>query len=220
VGKAIYFLVAILALLALAVISCAHRSRRAELELLSEALLARPGATIADIGAGEGQLAVALAELVGPGRVYASEIDEDKRRDIERRARRGGLGNVVVIAAGESETGLAAGCCDAILTRGVYHHLTRPSPILAGIFEALKPGGRFVVIDFPPSRLLSLWKVKGVPGDRGGHGVRSDIVVREALGAGFEHVETIEDWPGLWPLGPYAVVFRKPLLPGAGGEAR
>ena len=53
------------------------------------ALKLKPGQTVADIGAGRGQLAAALAREVGPsGRVYATELSDDRLRDL----RAGGLG--------------------------------------------------------------------------------------------------------------------------------
>jgi len=183
--------------------------RSAELPRMSAELQLRPGATVADLGAGDGEVTAALAEIVGAtGRVFASEIEADKRAKLEGRAR-----NVAVVVASDTATGLARGCCDAIVMRAVYHHLTRPVVILADILGALKPGGRFLVIDFEPAWFLP--DIDGVPADREGHGVARETVIREARGAGLEHVKTIDAWPAMWPLGPYAVVLRKPLAPAA-----
>ena len=50
-----------------------------EMRLFSELLSLRPGADVADIGAGEGDYALAVAEIVGEtGAIYATELDEDK----------------------------------------------------------------------------------------------------------------------------------------------
>ncbi len=184
--------------------------RSAELPRLSAELQLRAGASVADLGAGDGEITAALAKLVGAtGRVFASEIDADKRAELAA-AR---APNVTVVVASDTATGLTRACCDAIVMRGVYHHLTQPGVILAGIVDALKAGGRFVVIDFEAAWFLP--DVDGVPANRGGHGVPREVVVREARDAGLEHVQTIDDWPALWPLGPYAVVLRKPLAPAA-----
>jgi len=67
-----------------------------------------------------------------------------------------------------TETGLPAGCCDAILLRGVYHHLTEPTAALVSLRRALRPGGRLLVIDFAPVWWLAPWTPKGIPKDRGG----------------------------------------------------
>jgi len=195
----------------LALAGCAHGPGPAELAVLGDALDLRPGATIADLGAGDGQIAVALARRVGAGgAVVASELGAAQRKAIAERARGEGLGNVTVVEASQAQTGLADGCCDAILMRGVYHHLTQPEATLAGIVAALKPGGRLVVVDFAPSVLLAPWPSAE---NRGGHGVRRDEVVSEARRAGLRHVSTVDRYPGMWPLGPYAVVFRKEAQP-------
>jgi len=75
----------------------------------------KPGATVAEIGAGHGYMAVRMAEKVGPaGHVYATEIDPDELVEIPRRAADAGLANLTVVTASDTDTGLAPGCCDAI----------------------------------------------------------------------------------------------------------
>src|SRR4051794_11959578 len=62
---------------------------------LVAALKLHPGQTVADIGAGRGQLTVALAREVGPsGRVYATELNHDRLSDIREAAESAGLRNV------------------------------------------------------------------------------------------------------------------------------
>jgi SAM-dependent methyltransferase len=96
---------------------------------------------------------------------------------------------------------LPPGCCDAIVLRRVYHHLTEPASINAALLQALRPGGVLAVIDFPPP---FFW-------GRGALGVPSKAVVSEVAASGFEQLRLIEDWPGRGPLATYCAVFRKPL---------
>jgi len=199
--------------LALGGVASAHAASRFEREVdrLAELLAIGPGSTVADIGAGKGAFAIALARRVGPGgRVYATEIDASLRAKIARAAEREGLANVVVVEALEDATGLPEGCCDAAFLRSVYHHLSKPEPILASLRRSLRPGARLAVIDFRPTRWLALWTPQDVPADRGGHGVRPEIVVREAEAAGFARVALEEDWPGSWLVPRYAVAFESP----------
>lgn len=192
---------------ALGASGCAHRPSGEELEVLTRALKLEAGSTIADLGAGDGRISVELARRVGAqGRVVASEVDGALREAIAQRARDEHLDNISVVAAGDAETGLEAGCCDAVLLRGVYHHLAQPEATLAGIVAALKPDGRLVVVDFPPTAFLAAWRSAE---QRRGHGVERDEVVDEVKRAGLEHTGDIAPYPGLWPLPAYAVVFRK-----------
>ena len=113
-----------------------------EAERLAALLALRPGAVVADLGAGDGDLSLALARRVGPnGRVYATELEAEQLEKIRKAARLAGLENVVVVQAGVAETGLPEDCCDAIVMRKVYHHLTQPAEIGASVFRALNPGG-------------------------------------------------------------------------------
>lgn len=175
----------------------AQRSRRSEVNRLAELLPLREGMTVADIGAGSGWLTVEIARRVGrSGRVYSTEISADRLRDIRQAAAAAELSNVIVLEAGEQATGLPSGCCDAIFMRRVYHHLSVPSAILTSIHEALRPGGRLVIIDFRPDGLVGTVTRMGV--DRA-------EVIRAATTSGFE-LATTDEWPG-WD--HYVVVFEK-----------
>jgi precorrin-6B methylase 2 len=189
---------AVLAAVAETTLLLAQRSRRAEVSRLAELLSLREGATVADIGAGTGWLTVEVARRVGPsGRVYSTEISVDRLTDIRRAAAAAGLSNVIVLEAGERATGLPSECCEAIFMRHVYHHLSDQSAILSSVHDALKPGGRLVIIDFRPDRLVGTLTRMGV--DRA-------EVIRAATSKEFE-VITADEWPG-WD--HYVVVFAKP----------
>ena len=114
---------------------------------------------------------------------------------------------MTTLQANATDTGLPPGCCDAVFLRTVYHHLTQPEPIVADLFAAVRPGGRLAIIDFSPRRWLSLLShVDGVPDDRGGHGVPSEVVVQELTAAGF----TLERQIGDWGRNTYCLVFTRP----------
>jgi ubiquinone/menaquinone biosynthesis C-methylase UbiE len=181
-----------------------RRSRGAERERVV-AMVGRPGATVAEIGAGDGWLSLEVARRVGPGgRVLATEIEADKRDAIRRAAVRAGLNNVTVVEAQLKETGLPDACCDAVFLRNVYHHLSDPAAIDLSILRALKPGGLLLVMDFEPAWWLGPWKTSA-PANRGGHGMPRPLLVEELTQAGFEQVREAPDWPGIG----YAVVARK-----------
>lgn len=205
------------ATLAFAVTAIASPSRAdsefdREIELLGDLLEIREGAVIADLGAGDGDYAIALSRSVGPGgTVYATEIGEDERAEIAAAAAEAGADRVVVEAAQVRSTGLPPHSCDGAYMRGVYHHLTDPEPFAASLFETLRPGGRLVIIDFPPTWWLWLWTPDGIPEDRGGHGIVPEIVVRELEAAGFRPRREIAEWPSSnFVTRDYALVFERP----------
>ena len=165
------------------------------------------GMNVAEIGAGKGELSLLAARRVGPsGHVWSTEIDGARVKEIRRRAEKEGFKNVTVLEGSESDTNLPSQCCDVLFLRGVYHHFTRPVELDASMLRALRPGGRLAVIDFAPRWYLAPWKPRGVPANRGGHGIPSQVLIDELQGAGFLTARVIEDWPGRM----YCVVVRKP----------
>jgi ubiquinone/menaquinone biosynthesis C-methylase UbiE len=174
-----------------------------EMTRLRQVLALEAGKVVADVGAGKGELTLALASEVGSnGRVFSTEIDPNRLQRLRELAAGAKLGNVTVVEARSAETGLPEGCCDAIVLRRVYHHLTDPSTLNASLLRSLRPGGVLAVIDFPPPVFWS----------RGSLGVPASAVMGEVQASGFEFVRVIDDWPGRGPLGSYCALFRKPTV--------
>jgi SAM-dependent methyltransferase len=182
-----------------------------EMPRLRQVLNLKGGMSVADVGAGGGDLTLALAAEVGSaGRVFSSDIDPSALEQIRRRVEAAGLRNVTLVEANTHTTGLPANCCDAIVLRRVYHHLSDPAATNADVLRSLRPGAALAVIDFPPT-LGWLWPrpPRGVPKNRIGHGVTAEIVVGEVTASGFALVQLFDDWPGRGPLASYCAVFRK-----------
>jgi SAM-dependent methyltransferase len=176
-------------------------ARGPEMQRIRETLRLKEGMTIADIGAGKGQLSAALASEIGPsGRIFATDVDRGRVEALSARFARERIANIVVVEGATSDTRLPPACCDVIVLRRVYHHLTDPPAINASLLRSLRPGGVLAVIDFPPLPFLG----------RGELGVPAKTVIGEVMASGFELLRLIEDWPGRGPLGSYCALFRKP----------
>jgi precorrin-6B methylase 2 len=185
------------------------KSAEVEVPRLVELLGLKPGMSVADVGAGFGAWTVRLARVVGPaGRVYATDVGPAQLAALRDSVTRERLNNVTVVEGAVNTTNLPALCCDAVLIRDAYHHLTAPEAIITSLAASLKPGGRLAVIDFPPRPGTGV--PTGVPANRGGHGVPPDIVERE-VGAALTHVRTMAPWsPASQPASLYLVLFSKP----------
>jgi len=201
--------IALVALLLAAFVSLPQACAEKETEILrlGKVMGWKAGQAIADVGAGEGEFGFGAAEVVGrTGRVYLTELDRKKRKALEEEVKRREVRNVVVVQAAEKQTNLPDYCCDGIILRHVYHHFTAPGEMDASLLRSLKPGGLLAVIEFPPRKgLTESDPVKGVPANRGGHGIPQKILVDELTRAGFAVDQTINDWPD----DSYCVVFRK-----------
>jgi precorrin-6B methylase 2 len=114
-----------------------------------------PGAKVADIGAGEGWLAVRLARAVGPsGRIYAVDVAPRALQVLRERVREEGLNNVEVVEGAMDDPRLARDSLDAVITLRAYHEMSAYDAILRHIRESLKPTGRLVLVE-PTSRLVA-----------------------------------------------------------------
>ena len=188
------------------------RATGPEMPRLRHELTLKPGMSVADVGAGRGELTVALAAEVGPsGQLFSTDIDTHALEQIRTRVAAAELRNVMILQARARDTGLPTSCCDAVVLRRVYHHLSDPPATNVDLLRALRTGGVLAIIDFPTMfSWLWPWSPKDTPGNRTGHGVAASLVVEEVTAGGFTLVKVIEDWPGRGPLKSYCAIFRKP----------
>jgi ubiquinone/menaquinone biosynthesis C-methylase UbiE len=177
----------------------------ADAERLIKALAVQPGQTIGEIGAGGGELTIALARAVGAsGRVLSNDINKETLRKIGVAVGEAGVTNVTLVDGRQKDTNFPASCCDAIFMRDVYHHFGDPVSMNASILQSLKPGGHLAIIDFTPPP-----GGENPPGGRAldnHHGVTSLTVERELKAAGFEIISSTETNQR-----SFMVVARRPL---------
>ena len=108
-----------------------------EADHIIDILQLRPGMTVADLGAGDGDWSEDLLPAIGEdGTLWATEVDEDLVEDLRQRFE--DHNNVRVVLGDDQATGLPPDCCDAIFVRLVYHHFTDPAPMRADLRQALQ----------------------------------------------------------------------------------
>ena len=113
-------------------------------------LLAIPkGAAVADVGAGSGYMTVKLSTRVGPtGKVYATDIQPEMLRLLGRRLTIEQVTNVTLVQGAVDDPRLPQSAVDLELLVDVYHEFSAPQAMLRHLRDALKPGGRLVLLEY------------------------------------------------------------------------
>lgn len=120
------------------------RDRLRRPDLLVAALGIRPGARVADVGAGDGYLTHRLARAAGAsGRVVATDVDAAALARISPSVT--GEAPVETRAVRADEPGLEARAYDLILVSEVDQYLPDRAAYFALLRGALAPGGRIAV---------------------------------------------------------------------------
>jgi ubiquinone/menaquinone biosynthesis C-methylase UbiE len=154
-------------------------------------LALRPGNVVADVGAGAGAFAAALANAVSPGgTVYAVDIDQGLLDHIAVRAKQVGLTNVKVVLGKYTDPALPVRNIDVALIYDVLHHIQARDEYLKALAGYMAPRGRIAIVDFREGH--------------GGHGKdpTQQITRQQAdawlAAAGFKPAEEIELFEEKW----------------------
>ena len=167
----------------------AHEQGRDDWQKVDEIFAAmgvRPGAVVADVGAGGGYFTTRLARAVGEsGRVYAVDIGADVIRRLRSRVASEGLQNVELIQSTTDDPKLPEGSLDAALIVNAYHEMSEHQAMLTKLKAALKPTGRLVIVEpISPSR-----RSKTRDQQTKNHEIGMDYVMQDARAAGFTQLQ-------------------------------
>lgn len=126
-----------------------ERDREEETELAVRLLGIRSGWAVADVGAGSGYFTVRLAKAVGEkGVVYASDIQPGMLELLNQAVVKARVNNVTPVLGTVDDPKLPALSLDLVLMVDVYHEFSQPQRMLQKMREALKPGGRLVLLEY------------------------------------------------------------------------
>jgi len=184
----------------------------------------KAGSSIGEVGGGNGTLLINLAPKVLPGgKYYGTGHDMIEVDAMRTAADKAALSRASVAVAGETVSGLPAGCCDAIVLRMVYHMLDHPKEYLADFKRALKPNGKLLILEHNPDNGKTGREGAKLTVGMGGKTMDMAVVPQEAMAeegeaAGFAVVTEPFGWE--YFTGPhyvnskdgkgYGIVFMKP----------
>jgi ubiquinone/menaquinone biosynthesis C-methylase UbiE len=175
-------------------------------EAMLDALKIPRGATVADVGAGAGYHSIRMARRVGPsGTVLATDVQPQMLQTLRDNARAAGVANIKLIRATQTDTKLPEAKVDLILMVDVYHECSDPETILIGLFKALKPEGRLVLVEFRGEDPTVPIKPE--------HKMTVDQVRHEVEPQGFVFKDSLEFLP--WQ---HIIIFEKPAAAEQNGQ--
>ena len=118
-------------------------------DLLIQALDIKAGQLVADIGAGTGYFSLQLAKEIGPtGLVLAVDIQREMLDKLSNRLQEENISTVIPILGNETNPHLPLQQLDLVLMVDVYHEFSYPWEMMQKIGDALKPGGRVVLVEY------------------------------------------------------------------------
>ncbi len=103
---------------------------------------------VADIGAGTGYYSFKIAPLVPQGKVFAVDIQEEMIALMKRKAADIKPGNLSFILNTPKRSKLPVGKLDVVFMVDVYHELSFPRAFIIDVYQALKPDGRFILLEY------------------------------------------------------------------------
>jgi protein-L-isoaspartate O-methyltransferase len=160
-------------------------------------LAVQPGTAIADIGAGSGYHSTLLSKMVGTGKVYAVDVEPEMIAYLKARIKLEGHKNIIPVLSTEQKVSLPANSIDIMLLVDVYHEFSFPYEMTLSMLEALKPGGKLVLVEFraedPNVPIKTI------------HKMGEQQAVKEFKASGFLFEKNIGNLP--WQ---HCLIFRKP----------
>ncbi len=160
-------------------------------------LAVKPGMMIADIGAGSGYHSTLMSKMVGNGKVYAVDVEPEMIAYLNDRITLEGTKNIVPVLSTEQSVSLPGNAIDMMLLVDVYHEFSYPYEMALSMLNALKPGGKLVLVEFRSEDPMV--PIKTI------HKMSEAQAVKELKAAGFIFEKNISNLP--WQ---HCLIFRKP----------
>ncbi|MCA8993840.1 MAG: methyltransferase domain-containing protein [Planctomycetaceae bacterium] len=118
-------------------------------EAIAKACNIKPGMSVADIGAGTGLFTRLLAPQVGKeGEFFAVDIAKEFVDHVVATSREAGLTQVKGVVCTPTSTELPADSIDLAFICDTYHHFEFPYKTMRSLHNALKDGGKVVLVEF------------------------------------------------------------------------
>lgn len=157
----------------------------------------QPTDTVADLGTGTGYFAFRIAELVPEGKVYAVDIQPEMLDVVKHIEEEKNITNVATILGTENNPNLPENSVDLALMVDAYHEFAYPREMMSNLYDALKPGGRVILVEYRQENPMIMIKPL--------HKMSQKQVKKEMKAVNFKWVKTQQFLPE-----QHFMVFAKP----------
>jgi SAM-dependent methyltransferase len=155
---------------------------------------------VADIGAGSGYFSFLIAPLVPKGKVVAVDIQQEMLDFIEAKKKLKKVAQIETLLGTIEDTRLPENSVDLAILVDAYHEFSHPREMATSIVKGLKPGGRFILLEYrgedPSVPIKPL------------HKMTVKQVTREMEAVGLEFVEVRDFLPI-----QHFLIYQKPKTP-------
>ncbi|MBG6129653.1 ubiquinone/menaquinone biosynthesis C-methylase UbiE [Aquimarina sp. EL_43] len=152
------------------------------------------GNAVADVGCHEGYFTMHLAQKVGEsGKVYAVDVREDRIEKLNKYIKDRKLRNIKTVVGDYDNPKLPNEALDVVVVMDTYHEMDDYMKILDHIKNALKQGGRIVIIEKFKKHMLNTSRAEQTEA----HTLSLKYVKKELQKAGFLISKEIKDF-GKW----------------------
>ena len=148
-----------------------------------------PSMKVADIGCHEGYLTLKMAPIVGEqGMVYAVDIEKYKLNRLDKRLDEMSISNVTTIHGQTDNPKLPKDELDRLIFLDTYHEIEEYEKVLTNVYQALKPGGKLVMIE-PLAQSRRTWSRED-QADK--HEISIKYAINDLQEAGFQITKTVD----------------------------
>ncbi len=119
-------------------------------DLLWELLDLEDPEVLVDVGAGTGVFAVLFAEKMRNGKIYACDTAPEMVAYMQEHLGSSHNSRIVPVQSEETRIPLPAGLADLVYMINLHHELENPDLLLSETWRLLKPGARFLIVDWKP----------------------------------------------------------------------
>ncbi len=152
------------------------------------------GDKVADIGCHEGYLSIHLAKKVlGRGKVYAVDVRSDRLETLQSNAKKRKLTNIETVLGDYDNPKLPKNQLDVVFIMDTYHEMDSHEQILQHVKNALKPGGKVMLMEKLKKRVKNKSREEQVSA----HSLGANYVRKELVQAGFTIISEIKNH-GKW----------------------